>query len=69
MAGQIKNMIDSIIEARSRGNPTLVATTTTKLILKGFNPDKFTAASPDDPTTIAKLSIVAREMGVKLWSI
>jgi hypothetical protein len=69
MAGQIKNMIDSIIEQRSRGNQTLVATTKTKLILKGFNPDKFTAAAPDDPTLIARLSIIAREMGANLWSL
>ena len=62
-------MIDTIIERRSNGNPTLVATTRTKLILKGFSPDRYTAASPDDPATVARLTIIAQEMGVKLWSL
>ena len=59
-------MIDAIIEDRAHGNPTLVLTTKTKLILKGFNPDKFTATSPDDPQVMEKLRTLAREMGVTL---
>jgi len=38
MAGQIRNIIDTIIERRSRGNPTIALTTKTKFILKGVNP-------------------------------
>ena len=57
-------MIDAIINDRAHGHPTLVLTTRTKLILKGFNPDKFTAATPDDPQAIERLRAIAREMGV-----
>jgi hypothetical protein len=64
MAGQIKRIIDTIIEQRAHGNPTLISTTRTKLILKGLNPSKFTPTSPDDPAILAKLSQVAQEMGV-----
>jgi hypothetical protein len=66
MAGQIKQMIDKIIEIRSKGNETIAATTRTKLILKGFNPDKFSADSEDDPAVLGKLKQVAGEMGVKV---
>ena len=41
-------------------------TTRTKLILKGINPDKFTAASEDDPVMIQKAMAVAKDMGVRL---
>jgi hypothetical protein len=58
-------MIDAIITERAQGNPTLVLTTRTKLVLKGFNPDKFTNSTPDDPKAIAKLITIAGEMGIK----
>ena len=57
-------MINAIIHERSRGNPTLALTTRTKLILKGFNPDRFTETTPDDPQAIERLKSVAREMGI-----
>ena len=57
-------MIDEIIEKKSRGNPTLVNATRTKLILKGINPASFSEASPDDPQVIARVVEVAREMGL-----
>jgi len=66
MAGQIKQMIDSILEQRSKGNPTVLATTRTKLILKGLNPDRYNVASPDDGAIIAKVRTVATELGVSL---
>lgn len=66
MAGLIKQMIDAIIEKKTRGNPTLVLTTKTKLILKGLNPDSYTASSADDPAVIAKLRAIASEMGITL---
>lgn len=66
MAGQIKSAIDSIIEQRSRGNATIAATTKTKFILKGVNPDRFHASSPDDPAILAKIRAIAVEMGVSL---
>lgn len=66
MAGKVKRIIDEIISQRSNGNPTLMMTTKTKLILKGVNPDKFTASSEDDPAMIQKALAVAKDMGVKL---
>lgn len=66
MAGQIKNMIDSILQQRTKGNATLLITTRTKLILKGVNPDNFTSASTDDPALIAKVRAIASEWGIKI---
>lgn len=64
MAGQIRRMIDVIIETRSGGNAALVNTTRTKLILKGINPDKFGAADADDPVILEKVRGIAQELGV-----
>lgn len=66
MAGEIKKMLDKLVSAKSGGNPTLVAVTKTKLILKGLNPDKFSATAADDPVVIRKVKAVAQEMGVSL---
>jgi len=46
MAGQIKVMIDQIIENRSKGNALLVSTTQTKLILKASIRRSTTRARP-----------------------
>lgn len=66
MPGRIKIMIDKIIEQRSKGNPILVNTTRTKLVLKGIDPGKFNSGSPDDPVIIAKLRTLADELSVTL---
>jgi hypothetical protein len=66
MAGRIKTMVDKIVAQRSKGNPTLVATTRTKLLLKGIDPEKFGLSSPDDPAIIAKLQLLAKELNVTL---
>ena len=66
MAGQIKAMIDQIIAERSQGNAVLASTTSTKLILKGLDPSKYGADSPDDPQIIEKLRQVAAEFSVTL---
>lgn len=66
MPGKIKAMCDKIIEARSGGNPAMVKITKTKLVLKGINPDQYTASSPDDPQVMEKLTRFAQELGVKL---
>jgi hypothetical protein len=66
MAGNIKRMIDAITEKRSKGNPTGALTTKTKFILKGLNPDRFDANSPDDPVVIARVRAIGAEMGVSV---
>ncbi|HOC58865.1 MAG: hypothetical protein KBA28_11370 [Syntrophaceae bacterium] len=64
MAGQVKKMLDQIILKKSNGNTVIMSTTKTKLILKGLNPDKFTALSEDNADIIKKVREVAAEMGV-----
>lgn len=66
MAGKIKAMCNTILEKRAGGNPTIEKITKTKLILKGVNPDQYTASSADDPAIIAKLTEIAKELGVAL---
>ncbi|MEI6205784.1 MAG: hypothetical protein WCP20_03265 [Desulfuromonadales bacterium] len=62
MAGKIKQMIDTIINQRAKDNAMLVGVIKTKLMLKGIDPGKFTLQSPDDPTIIAKLEAVIKEL-------
>jgi hypothetical protein len=64
MTGKIRKMIDQIIEKKSGGRSVLANVVETKLILKGIDPAKFTASSPDDPAMIARVSQIAAEMGV-----
>ena len=66
MAGQIRIILDTIIERRSKGNSTIALTTKTKFILKGINPDRFDRTSADDPAVIAKVKAIAAEMGVSI---
>jgi hypothetical protein len=66
VAGKINQIIDKIIEERSKGNETIRNSTRAKLILKGFNPEKYSIASEDTPEIISRLQQIAIEMGVKL---
>jgi hypothetical protein len=66
MAGQIKHIIDRIIEQRAHGNQTIATTTVTKMIIRGIDPDKFSAQSPDDPEVVTRVKVIAAEMGVYL---
>ena len=66
MAGNIKRMIDRIVEQRAKGNLVIVDTTKAKLIFKGVNPEKFTSTSVDDPRIEAKLRDIAADMGVSI---
>jgi hypothetical protein len=64
--GQVKKMLERIIAERGKGDEVLGMLTRAKLILKGFDPDRFAATTPDDPATIARVKRVARELGVLL---
>lgn len=57
-------MLEEIVRVRTANNPLFASTTKTKLILKGLDPTKFTANSPDDPTIMAKVIAAAAELGV-----
>jgi hypothetical protein len=65
MAGQIKKLIDSVVQARSKGNAALATITRAKLAFKGINPDKYTDNSPDDPAVLSKLQSIADELNIK----
>jgi hypothetical protein len=66
MAGQIKQMLDQIIETRSQGDSFLALTTKTKLVFKGIHPEKYDCNSEDDPLVINKVRQIALELGVTL---
>ncbi len=66
MAGQVKKIIDTIIQKRCSGNPALINTTKAKFMLKGINPDKYSAVSPDEPDIIEKLKNLAKELGISI---
>ena len=66
MAGRAKRQLDQIVGAVSKGDATLSITIKTKLILKGLDPERFTAATPDDPAILDKIKKVAAEFGVSV---
>lgn len=66
MAGKIKQLIDTLIEKRAQGNPSIASTTRTKLLLKGIDSNKFNEKSEDDPAIIASIIKIADEMGTNL---
>jgi hypothetical protein len=65
MAGRIKQMIEGIISQRSKGNQAVAQALKAKFVLKGINPDSYSASSTDDQAIIAKLEMLAKELGVK----
>jgi hypothetical protein len=66
MAGQIKKMLERIVAERGKGDEVLAMITRAKLILKGFDPDRFTMTTPDDTATIARIREIARDLGVTI---
>ena len=64
MAGQLKSMIERVVQERAKGSPTLAVTTRAKLMLKGIPVNEFTELSADDPAMIQRLRVAASEMGV-----
>ena len=64
MAGQIQRMIETVITQKAKGNAVIANSIRTKLYLKGVAVDKFTAISPDDPSTMQKVREIAKEFGV-----
>jgi hypothetical protein len=66
MTGKIKQTLDKFIQKRSKGNPTLINTTITKLMIKGIDYSKYTETSEDDPKMLEKIAAAAKEMGVEI---
>jgi hypothetical protein len=65
MPGEVKRIIDRIIEQRARGNDLLVHTTMAKLLFKGIDPSRYTNDTPDDPQILEQVKQIARDLGVK----
>jgi hypothetical protein len=66
MPGKIKQLIDRLIELRTKGDRGLVAPIKIKLIMKGIDPDMFDNTSPDNPVVIQRIMTTAKEMGYDL---
>lgn len=64
MAGQIHNMIQTVITQKAKGNVVIANSVRTKMYLKGIAVDKYTAVSPDDPAVMQKVREIAKEFGV-----
>ena len=66
MAGQIKRLLDRIIESRTQGNAFLVPFVRARIMLKGICPENFDATSEDDPVMISRVKMLALDMGIDL---
>lgn len=66
MAGKVKELIDRLIQLRTKGDRGLVAPVKIKLIMKGVDPDLFDENSPDSPQVVQRVIAIAKEMGFDL---
>jgi len=66
MSGQIRRLLDRIVEQRSHGNEVIAITTKTKLMLKGVDFEQYNASSADDPAVVQRVKEIAKELGVSL---
>lgn len=64
MPGTVRRIIDHIKDVRSGGNSVVALTVETRLVLQGFDPQRFDYDTPDDPARLARIRDVAAEMGV-----
>lgn len=64
MAGTVRRIIERIKEQRSGGNSVVALTVETRLVLQGFDPQRFDYETPDDPGRLARMRDVAAEMHV-----
>lgn len=64
MCGTIKLIIDKIYSQRANGNQNIIDALKVKLVLKGVYPDTYAENTPDDPTVIEKVKMIANEMGI-----
>ncbi len=62
MAGKVRQLIDELLRARSRGNAGSEHFVKAKLLLCGIDPDAYSSVSADDPEKIAILERMLREL-------
>lgn len=66
MPGTIRKIIDRIKEVRSGGNSVVALTVETRLVLQGFDPQRFGHDAADDPARLARIKDIAAEMEVDI---
>lgn len=64
MPGTVRKIIERIKEQRSGGNSVVALTAETRLVLQGFDPERFDFDTPDDPGRLARIRDIAQEMSV-----
>jgi transposase len=64
MPGTVRKIIDRIKEQRSSGNSVVALTVETRLVLQGFDPQRFEYQTADEPGRLARVQEVAEEMQV-----
>ncbi len=66
MPGTIRKIIDRIKEVRSGGNSVVALTVETRLVLQGFDPERFGYDAPDDAARLARIRDIAAELGIDI---
>ncbi len=69
MPGTVRKIIERIKEQRAGGNSVVALTVETRLVLQGFDPQRFDYDTPDDPGRLARIREVANEMSVDIDDI
>ena len=64
MPGTVRKIIERIKEQRSAGNSVVALTVETRLVLQGFDPQRFDYDTPDDAGRLARIREIAQEMDV-----
>lgn len=66
MPGTVRKIIERIKEKRSGGNSVVALTVETRLVLQGFDPQRFEYDTPDDAGRLARISEIAEEMRIDI---
>lgn len=66
MPGTVRKIIERIKEKRSGGNSVVALTVETRLVLQGFDPQRFNYDDPDDAGRLARIADIAREMRINV---
>lgn len=66
MPGTVRKIIERIKERRSGGNSVVALTVETRLVLQGFDPERYAFDTPDDPGRLARISEIAGEMDIDI---
>lgn len=69
MPGTVRRIIERIKEQRSAGNSVVALTVETRLVLQGFDPQRFEYDMPDDPGRLARIREIAQEMNVDVGDL